>query len=121
MSDGLLLAVWDVDGTLVDSRAVILVCAHDDEHAMGVAVFAAPSPASVRPLKDALRSRWGTLQPFREWTGDATPSWFILAADHGFRRCRPVPGWTTRLSEKYLPALFTLSKDEYATAYGGAQ
>ena len=86
----------------------------------GVAVFAAPGPAAVRPLKDALRSRWSTLQPYREWTGEAVPSWFILAADHGFKRYRPVPSWPTRLSEKYLPALFTLSKDEYAAAYGGS-
>jgi hypothetical protein len=86
----------------------------------GVAVFAVPGPRAVRPLKDALRSRWNTLQPYREWTGEAVPSWFILAADHGFKRHRPVPGWTSRLSDKYLPALFTLSKDEYAAAYGGA-
>ena len=118
-------AGWAADlvGVAVDNLTSSMIQDIRQRHLadVGVAVFAAPSPASVRPLKDALRSRWGTLQPFREWTGDATPSWFILAADHGLRRCRPVPGWTTRLSEKYLPALFTLSKDEYATAYGGAQ
>jgi hypothetical protein len=85
----------------------------------GVLVAASPSPVAVRRLKDMLRAQWSTIQPYREWTGDAVPSWFFLAADHGFKRHRPVPSWTVRLSEKYLPALFTLSKDEYAVAYGG--
>lgn len=111
--------ILGVANTTLSEEALSILHAHYNA-SEGVAVFAAPVPKSVRPYKDAIKSRWGTVQPYREWTGDSTPSWFLLAADHGFKRYRPVPGWTSRLSEKYLPALFTLAKDEYALVYGGA-
>ena len=47
MSDGLLLAVWDVDGTLVDSRAVILVCM---QAAMRQVGLAEPDYEAVRQI-----------------------------------------------------------------------
>lgn len=86
----------------------------------GVAVFAVDNPANLRPVRDLLRRRWSITQPYRDYVGAPAPAWFVLAADHGFKRQRPVPGNTVRLSEKYLPALFTLAKDEYAQAYGNA-
>jgi hypothetical protein len=90
----------------------------------GVGVFAISRPGAVRAAKDTLRRFWTTVQPYREHVPPAMdPSgsmWFMLVSDHAFSRQRPVPAWTKRISDKYLPALFTLSKDEYALAYGGA-
>jgi hypothetical protein len=84
----------------------------------GIAVFALANPTQVKATRDLVKTIWTVVQPYREHTENG-PAWFLLAGDHGFRRHRPVPGWTGRLTEKYLPALFTLAKDEYAGAFGG--
>lgn len=81
----------------------------------GVAVFAVSQPGLVRRYRDLLAQYWSVVQPYREYLpGISTPQWFLMAGDHGFQRHRPVPGWTSRLTDKYLPVLFTFSKDEYA-------
>lgn len=90
----------------------------------GVAVFAVARASQVRATKDMLRRSWSTVQPYREYTPEvedptARVAWFLLAADHGFKRHRAIPPWSKRMTDKYVPALFTLAKDEYAQAYGG--
>lgn len=84
----------------------------------GIAVFALANPTQVKAARDLVKKTWSVVQPYREHTANG-PAWFLLAGDHGFKRHRPMPGWTSRLTEKYLPALFTLAKDEYAGAFGG--
>jgi hypothetical protein len=88
----------------------------------GVAVFALARAQQVRASKEQLRKLWSSVQPYREQVVEAEggAAWFLLAGDHGFKRHRPVPAWSKRLTDKYLPALFTLAKDEYVQAYGGA-
>lgn len=90
----------------------------------GVAAFAVARASQTRATKEALRRSWSTVQPYRENTPEvedptARVAWFMLAADHGFKRHRVIPPWSKRLTDKYVPALFTLAKDEYALAYGG--
>lgn len=90
----------------------------------GVAVFAVARASQVRATKDTLRLSWSVVQPYREFTPDvedptARVAWFLMAADHGFKRHRAVPPWSKRMTDKYVPAVFTLAKDEYALAYGG--
>ncbi len=88
----------------------------------GVAVFALARAQQVRASKEQLRKLWSSVQPYREQVVEAEggAAWFLLAGDHGFKRHRPVPAWSKRLTDKYIPALFTLAKDEYIQAYGGA-
>lgn len=87
----------------------------------GVAVFAVAQPALVRRYRELLKQYWSVVQPYREYLpGQKDPQWFLMAGDHGFKRYRPVPGWTSRLTDKYLPVLFTFSKDEYALSFGNA-
>jgi hypothetical protein len=92
----------------------------------GVAAFALARPAQIRQAKEILRKNWSTVQPYRENVPEAVElenrtAWFLLAADHGFKRHRPIPPWAKRLSDKYVPALFTLARDEYTLAYGSGQ
>jgi hypothetical protein len=89
----------------------------------GIAVFAIANPTQVKQLKDLVKRSWPFVQPYREnvppsVNAPAGPAWFLLAGDQGFKRARPMPGWTSRLTDKYLPALFTLAKDEYGAAFG---
>ncbi len=87
----------------------------------GVAVFAVAQPSQVRRYRELLKQYWSVVQPYREYLpGVAQPQWFLMVGDHGFKRCRPVPGWTSRLTDKYLPVLFTFSKDEYMLSFGNA-
>jgi hypothetical protein len=83
----------------------------------GLAVFAVANPTQVGASRDLVKATWSVVQPYREHTATG-PAWFLLAGEHGFKRHRPMPGWTGRLTDKYLPALFTLAKDEYAGAFG---
>ena len=86
----------------------------------GIVCIALARPSQVRAAREAARNRWSLVQPYRENVpGQKEPAWFLLAGDNGFKRYRPIPSWTTRLSESYVPALFTLSKDEYALAFSG--
>jgi hypothetical protein len=90
----------------------------------GMAVIAVANPTQVNAMRtQALRS-WPVVQPYREHIaagpGGGGPAWFLLAGKYHFKRQRPMPGWTTRLSDRYLPALFTLAKDEYVQAFGGS-
>lgn len=88
----------------------------------GAVAFAMARPAQVRSGRALVRKFWTTVQPYREFVPDAKEAdertaWFLLGGDHGFKRHRPVPSWAVRLTDKYLPVLFTLSKEEYALAF----
>lgn len=87
----------------------------------GVAVFALARAQQVRATKEQLRKHWSSVQPYREVVpaSEGGTAWFLLAGNHGFKRHRPIPAWSKRLTDKYIPALFTLAKDEYTLAYGG--
>lgn len=86
--------------------------------ASSVIVIAVPQPTLVRPIMDVLRRTWRVVQPYREHTPD--PAYFLLVGDQPFKRARPCPGFTKRLTDKYIPALFTFAKDEYAMISGSA-
>lgn len=86
--------------------------------ANGVACIAISRPSQVRVTREAARKRWSYVQPYREYVpGQKDPAWFLLVGNSVFKRYRPVPVWTRRLSESYVPALFTFAKDEYELAF----
>lgn len=66
--------------------------------------------------KRLIERSWRTVIPYREWLPE--PQLYLLASDQPLTRRRPVPGWTRRLSEGYLPALFRFPKDEYSALFG---
>lgn len=119
-SFGAALQIVVVPG-LTDALMAALYARHQPG---GIAVFALANPTQVRQLKNQVKRSWPVVQPYREnvpptATAPGGPAWFVLAGDQGFKRARPMPGWTSRLTDKYLPALFTMAKDEYAAAFGG--
>ena len=87
-------------------------------NATSVMVIAVPQPELTRPIMDVLRHTWRVVQPYREYT--PAPAYFLLVGDKPFARKRPVPGFTKRVSNELIPALFTFAKDEYAALYGAA-
>ncbi len=110
---------WMADLSIVVVPAITeaLVAAVRQKHNAkdGVVVFAIMNPNQVRTARDLVQKYWSVVQPYREHLpGQVAPQWFLMAGNHGFKRHRPVPGWTSRLTDKYLPVLFTLSKDELA-------
>lgn len=108
-----------VTPTLTDALVSSIRQRHEATN--GAAVFAVAQPALVRRYRELLKQYWSVVQPYREYLpGQKDPQWFLMAGDHGFKRYRPVPGWTSRLTDKYLPVLFTFSKDEYALSFGNA-
>lgn len=116
-----LAPVWKADlVAIAESRLTDDMLQQVREHTgpASVIVVAVPQPTLTRPLMDVLRQSWRVVQPYREHTPD--PAYFLLVGDQPFRRQRPIPGFTRRISDKYIPALFTFAKDEYATLFGGA-
>ncbi len=102
---------------LTDSLVAALRAHHNAD--TGVVVFAIARPNQVRAARETLKRSWAIVQPYREHIStQPEPAWFLMAGDHGFQRYRPIPGWTVRLNDKYLPALFTFAKDEYVLAFG---
>lgn len=63
--------------------------------------------------KRLLEKSWRVVIPYREYLPES--QLYLLASDRPLSRLRPVPGWTRRLSEGYLPALFRFAKDDYAS------
>lgn len=111
-ADLIIVAVPIISDSLLDAVQQRL---RPDAGVVGIAIA---RPTQVRPTREAARNRWTFVQPYRENVpGQKEPSWFLLAGNNGFKRYRPIPAWTTRLSESYVPALFTLSKDEYTLAF----
>lgn len=100
----------------VDSLALRQVHAHSSRNA--VVAVACPSPAGARMMRDTLRSFWSVVAPYREHLPE--PAYFLLASNAPLTKVRPVPAYTRRISDNYLPAMFTWGKDEYATLFGKA-
>ncbi len=106
---------WKAD--LIDSFLASLRSHHLAD--TGVAVVAIARPSQVRLARDLAKKQWTVVQPFREHVpNQSEAAWFLMLSNHGFQRHRPVPAWTARISEKYIPALFTLAKDEYVLTFG---
>lgn len=87
-------------------------------NATSVIVVAIPQPELTRPIMDVLRQSWRVVQPYREHT--PSPAYFLLVGDKPFKKIRPVPGFARRISEQYIPSLFTFARDEFSTLYGAA-
>lgn len=97
----------------------ILTAARAHSHQRTVVVIAVPAATQARQLKDLVRRFWPVVAPFREHLPD--PAYFLLASDVGIARSsRLIPPQARRLTEKYLPSLFTFAKDEYSLLYGGS-
>jgi spermidine synthase len=110
---------WKADLVLIAVPALAdsLVAAVRAHHLAetGVVVFALARPNQAKLALDLLKKHWAIIQPYREHVpGQVDPAWFLMAGDHGFQRHRIMPTWTQRLSDKYLPSLFTFAKDERA-------
>ncbi len=87
-------------------------------HPRTIVTIAASTPNNVRILKDTMRRLWPVVMPYREHLPE--PAFFLLASDSPIRRHRAVPPSARRLTEKYVPSLFTFAKDEYNLLYGAA-
>ncbi len=83
-----------------------------------VLVVAVPAADQARAIKQMMRPFWVVIAPYREHL--PAPNYFMLASDAPLSRYRAIPPAARRLSEKYVPALFTFAKDEYSALYGAA-
>lgn len=70
---------------------------------------ASSARAAIRPL-------WREVTIFRENLPE--PAAFVLASNLPIERVRPVPKFSKRYTDKFVPALFTFAKDEYQTIFG---
>ena len=84
-----------------------------------VVCFALDRVAVGRQTKELLRRYWPSVAPYREHLPTSGAVLFMLAGSGRLERQRPVPGWTRRISDRYIPAMFTFAKDEYAALFGG--
>jgi hypothetical protein len=69
-------------------------------------------------LRASIRPFWRDIAIYREHLPE--PAAFILASTMPINRARPVPKFSKRYTDKYVPALFTFSKDEYQMLFGGS-
>jgi len=70
-----------------------------------------------REAKSAMSRLWRQVIPYREWAPE--PVLFLLASDRRFGPFkRPVPKNLQRVTEAWIPAMFTLAKDENFLLYG---
>ncbi len=83
-----------------------------------VASIALDRASALRSTKELLKRNWPNVAPYREHCPEA--SWFFLVSDRAWAKHRPVPAVAKRMTDRYLPALFTLAKDEYNALFGGA-
>jgi hypothetical protein len=67
--------------------------------------------------KRLLDRHWRVVIPYHDYLPE--PHLFLLASDSPISRKRPIPAWTRRLSEGYLPALFRFPKNEYGPLFAG--
>lgn len=65
--------------------------------------------------KRLMERQWSTVIPYRDHTPNE--QLYLLASDVGMKRHRPMPGWTERLSEGYLTALFRFPKNDQAVLF----
>lgn len=84
-----------------------------------VASIAVDRSTALRSTKELAKRYWAQVAPYREHCPEAC--WFFLVSDRTLTKHRPVPGVAKRLTDRYLPALFTLAKDEYTALYGASQ
>lgn len=85
----------------------------------GVIVVALDTFDRGRKVKDAMSKLWTQVIPYREHAPE--PVLFLLASDRRFGRfLRPIPKNLKRLSEAYIPTLFTFAKDEHFLLYGNS-
>ncbi len=75
-----------------------------------VGVIAVDKPQNGADLRRRLQKLWRFVMPYREHVPEAQV--FFLVSDAPLAVKRPLPSWTKRLSDTYLPSLFRLGKDE---------
>jgi len=83
-----------------------------------VASIAVDRASVLRSTKDLLKKHWPNVAPYREHCPEV--SWFFMVSDRSWIKHRPVPAVAKRMTDRYLPALFTLAKDEYNALFGAA-
>lgn len=94
----------------------VLSAARRSSHAATVVAVAVDRYASGPAAKRQLERHWRTVIPYREHLPAA--QLYLLASDTTVRRERPIPSWTRRLSEGYIPAMFRFPKDEHVALNG---
>ncbi len=77
-----------------------------------VTVVAVDKTQSMAELRKRLMKLWRSVAPYREHIPEA--QYFFLVSDMQLSAKRPVPVWTKRLNEAYMPSMFRLGKDELA-------
>jgi len=84
-----------------------------------IVCIAVPNATAARAMKDGARRIWSTVAPYREHLPSGGSAYFLLCSGLGLTKHRVVPAWTRRITDRWVPALFTWAKDEYATLFGG--
>jgi len=112
---------WQADVIAVASPGLpdsVLLTARQLAHPGTVVVIAVDRYSAGGVAKRALAKLWRTVTPYREVLPTQTePQLFLLASDLPISLKRPVPGWTRRVSDGYLPAMFRFPKDEYTALH----
>jgi len=71
----------------------------------------------VASLRASMKTLTGAAVPYREYLPE--PLWLVIgAAGSSPRRVRRPPDGARRITERYLPALFSFGKDEIAVVFG---
>lgn len=71
----------------------------------------------IGPLRAKMRVLTGSAVPYREFTPE--PLWFVLGCSGGApHRQRKPPDGARRITERFLPAMFSFGKDEIPFIFG---
>lgn len=92
-----------------------LALARQYSHPGTVVVVAVDKFAAGGVAKRAVSKLWRTVIPYRDFIPEA--QLYLLASDSPVTTKRPVPGWSARISESYMPAMFRFPKDEYTALH----
>ena len=108
--------VADVIGVAVQGMPEsVLTAAKQLSGPQTVVVVAVDRYAAGPTVKRLVERLWGTVIPYRDHVPNE--QLYLLASDMGMKRHRPMPGWTERLSEGYLTALFRFPKNDQAALF----
>jgi len=83
----------------------------------GIIQCATTAADKLVPLRVQVKILTGGAVPYREYTPE--PIWFVIGAVGSMpRRVRRPPDGARRVTERFLPALFSFGKDEMQTVFG---
>ena len=86
----------------------------------GVIQASTHTEARVNGLRARIKDLTGSAVPYREYTPETI--WFVIGSvGSAPRRLRKPPDGARRVTERFLPAMFSFGKDEIAAVFGKAE